>query len=462
MDRVSYQASLPVYCDVDVAVVGAGPAGIGAAVAAARSGARVFLFDQWGNIGGMATMGLVGPFMSSYSAQGDEMIIRGVFEELVNRMCKAGGAIHPGEISPENSYSGYFKLGHNHVGPFDHTAFIVAATDMLSEAGVDLLLHTSFVDVMKQENRITGVVIANKAGLSLVRAKAFIDCTGDGDVAARAGVPFALGSGKDGHMQSATLFFRVCNVNTEKLDMHIAEHAQEIRPFFGPFSWLIKEKAEEWEGIHRGEICLFESPNKGEFRMNVTRILNVDATKPEDLTRAEQEGTRQALQAFRFIKKYAAGFENAVFMGTAPVIGIRESRHIHGMKQITGKDVYDCNVPDDSIAVMATNMDTHNNDDPGGSFYTIQNGPYYGVPYGCLVPEGVNNLLVAGRCISADPIAASSIRMIPCCVAFGQAAGVAGAMAAYGGVEPQRLNPQEIREKLLAQGVYLGKTALVR
>ncbi len=456
MNRIHYSAALPVYREVDVVVVGAGPAGIAAAVSAARNGARVFVFDQWGSVGGMATMGLVGPFMTSYDSTGNEQIIKGVFQELVERMCEMGGAIHPGEIGPECSYSGYYKLGHNRVGPFDHEAFKIVATDMIAESGAELLLHTSFVDVLMEDNSISGVIISNKAGLSVVKAKMVIDCTGDGDVAARAGVDFDLGGGEKSNMQPATLFFRVCNVNTAELDAHIAEHAHEIRPFFGPFSWLIREKAEEWEGVQRGEVCLFESPNKGEFRMNVTRILNVDSTRPEDLTRAEIEGTKQAQKAFSFLKKYGAGFKDAIFMGTAAVVGIRESRHIHGIKKIVGDDIIHCRVPADTIAVMATNMDTHNENDVGGSFHVVQNGPYYGVPYGCLVPERVDNLLVAGRCISADAIAASSIRMIPCCIAFGQAAGTAAAMAAESSKKPGDIDTQKLRARLMEQGSYLG------
>lgn len=456
MNDIQYTTKLPVYREVDVVIVGAGPAGISAAVSAARSGTKVFVFDQWGAVGGMATMGLVGPFMSSFDSTGTKQIIKGVFEELVQRMCTLGGAIHPSKIGPECSYSGYYKLGHNHVGPFDHEAFKIAATDLLMESGAELLLHTSFIDVLIDRDRIDGVVISNKAGMSVIKAKIVVDCTGDGDVAARAGVGYDLGSGKDGHIQPATLFFRVCNVNTKELDAHIAEHSDEIKPFFGPFSWLIREKTKEWEGINRGEVCLFESPTKGEFRMNVTRILNVDGTKPEDLTRAEIEGTKQARQAFQFLKKYGAGFKNAIFMGTAPVIGIRESRHIHGKKRIESDDVINCRVPKDTIAVMATNMDTHNENDVSGSFHTVKNGPYYGVPYGCLVPERIDNLLVAGRCISADPIAASSIRMIPCCIAFGQAAGIAAAMAAESGKNPGDIDVQELRTRLTLQGAYLG------
>ena len=455
MSTMEYKVDLPVYRDVDVVVVGAGPAGIAAAISAARNKAKVFVFDKWGCVGGMATMGGVGPFMTSFDSSGNNQIIRGVFDELIQRMKNIGGAIHPKDIGPECSYSGYYEIGHNHVGPFDHEPFKMVATEMIQESGAELLLHTGFVDVLKEGDRLSGVIISNKAGISVVKAKIVIDCTGDGDVAARSGETFDLGR-KDGNIQAATMFFRVCNVDVEKMDAHMAEHNGEIKPFFGPYSWLIREKHKDWEGINRAEVCLFQNPTKGEFRMNVTRILDVDGTKPEDLTRAEIEGTKQAVKAFNFLKKNAPGFENAHFMGTAATIGIRETRHIHGKYWLTGEEAENCQVPDTSIAAFATNIDTHNKDDNKGTFITIQQGPYYGVPYECLVPQKTDNLLLAGRHISADATAASSLRMMPCCMALGQAAGTAAALAVKNNKAPANVDVKELQALMKEQGAYLG------
>lgn len=456
MENVTFTRELPIYRDVDVLVVGAGPAGIGAAVSAARNGARTLVFDLNGCVGGQATIGLVGPFMTSFDAKNDRMIIKGIFAEIVNRMKEKGGAIDPALVPAEDPWSGFYKIGHAHVGPFDHECLKQVATEMIQESGAELLLHTQFIDVLKEGDKIAGVVIANKSGMSVIRARIVVDCSGDADVAARSGVPFELGRVEDGNMQPATLFFRVCNVDTPKLKQHILEHRDEIRPFYGPFSWLIREKAKEWGDVPRAEICLFESPNAGEYRLNVTRILNIDGTNAEDLTKAEIIGMQQAHQVFNFLKKYAAGFENALFMGTADTIGIRETRHIDGRYKLTVDDVKACLVPDNSIAVLATNMDTHNKSDPGGTYYTHENGLYFGVPYPCLVPNGVANLLVAGRAISADAMAGSATRMIPCCFIFGQAAGTAAAMAARSGMAPADLDVQQIRTSLKEQGAFLG------
>lgn len=455
MEKVEFVKQLPVYDTVDVLVVGAGPAGIAAALAAARAGARTLVFDQNGCVGGQATAGRVGPFMTSYAASEDTMIIRGIFQEIVEGMKALGGAVDPAEVGAEEPYSGFYKLGHEHVGPFDHECFKLVCTQMLLESGAKLLLHTQFLDTVMEENRITGVVVANKSGMSVIRAGIVIDCSGDGDVAARSGVKFELGNAADGNIQPATLFFRVGGVDTGKLKAHIREHSDEIRPFYGPFSWLIREKQEEWGDVPRGEVCLFEGPTEGIYRINTTRILDVDGTNADDQTRAEVEGLFQAHKVFDFLKKYAAGFENAIFLDTADTVGIRETRHIEGLYRMTGEDVRNCQVPPDTIAVMATNMDTHNRDNPGGNFITVENGPYFGVSYRCLVPKGVENLLVAGRSISADALAGSAIRMIPCCIAFGQAAGTAAAMAVKRRIAPAEVDTDELRKSLAGQGAYL-------
>lgn len=456
MCKINYNKELTVYRDIDVLVVGAGPAGIGAAVCAARNGAGTFIFDQSGCVGGMATDGLVGPFMTAYDAKSEKQIIRGFFEEIVDRMAETGGAIRPSEVRSGTSRAGFYKIGHDHVGPFDNEAFKMAATELLQEAGVEILLHTQFIDVLMEGDQIAGVIIANKSGMSVIRAKVVIDCTGDADVAARAGVKYELGNVEDGNMQPATMFFRVCNVDSQRLKEHIKEHEAEIRPFYGPFSWLIKEKQKEWGDVPRAEVCLFESPEPGEYRLNVSRILDIDGTNAEDLTRAELVGMKQAHKIYDFLKKYAVGFENAKFMGTAAKVGIRETRHIDGLYKLTVEDVTNCRVPESSIAVLATNMDTHNRNDPGGTYYTLEKGPYFGVPYYCLVPKGVGNLLVAGRSLSADAMAGSATRMIPCCIVFGQAAGTAAAQAVKEEKKPAEIDQKILCKTLKEQGAFLG------
>ena len=453
---VMFQQELPVYRSVDVVVVGAGPAGIGAAVAAARNGAKTLVFEAHGCIGGMGTSGMVSPFMTSYDAPCENMIIRGVFEELVNRMVEIGGAVDPIAVRNEQPYASYFHIGHNNVTPFDPHAFKLIGMRMLRESGAELLLQTQFVNVIKDGDRITGVVINNKDGLSVIEAKIVIDCSGDADVAARAGVNYIMGNEEDGNLQPASMFMRIADADMDVVNAHMAEHSDEIRPFFGPFSWIIKEFPEDWDNFPRGEICIFADVTPGEFSINCSRILDIDATKAEHVTRATMIGQEQCQHIFQFMKKHAPGFENSRIIATADAIGIRETRHIEGEYKLTGDEVAACKVHEDAIACMATNMDTHNKDNPGGSFFIPKNGPFFTVPYLCLVPKGISNLLVAGRAISADAIAGSAIRMMPSCMAFGQAAGTAAAMCAAQGIAPKNVDVQVLRKTLVEQGQFVG------
>ncbi|MBQ0026625.1 MAG: FAD-dependent oxidoreductase [Lachnospiraceae bacterium] len=453
---VTYTQELPVLYDADVLVIGAGPAGIGAAISAARNGANTVVFDIHGCVGGMATIGMIGPFMTSYDASCKNMIIRGIFEELENKMIAVGKAIDPAVVRNEGRYASFFHIGHNNVGPFDRQYLKLFATRLIIESGAKLLLHTQFIDVLKEGNKITGVVVANKDGMGVIKAKQFVDCTGDADVAAKAGVNYELGDSITGNMQPMSMFLRVSHVDSQQVEKEMREHSAEIRPFFGPYSWLIKEKAEDWGDFPRGEVCVFGDVEEDEFRLNVTRILNADGTKTEDLTRAEIEGLEQAHRVFNFMKKNAKGFENARLAEIADTIGIRETRHIEGEYRLSGDEVANCVVQPDAIACMATNMDNHNLNDPGGSLMPPTKGEYFGVPYLCLVAKGVDNLLVAGRAISADPIAASATRMMPCCMAFGQAAGTAAAIAFKNNQKPKDVDVQALRQTLRDQGAFVG------
>src|SRR5262252_2086282 len=219
---------VPVDERADVLVVGGGSAGIAAATAAARNGARTILVEKYGFLGGTSTAGLVGPFMTSYSADGRERVVGGIFQEVVDRMAATGGAIDPGKTEAGEKWSAFIKLGHAHVTPVHPEALKVAAMETVVEAGVRLMLHTAFVDVLRAEGtgpeRVDGVVVLTKAGLRALPAAILVDCSADADVAVRAGVPVQLGRESDGKMMPATMFFRLGGVDDERVEAFAHEH----------------------------------------------------------------------------------------------------------------------------------------------------------------------------------------------------------------------------------------------
>lgn len=439
--------------DADVIVVGGGPAGICAAIAAARENAKVLLVEQSGFCGGMATLGMVGPFMTSYDRKGERMIIRGLFEEIVNRMVERGYAIHPSQVRAGTGFTSWIVVGHDHVTPFEPEGLKLVLDDMLEEAGVKVLYHTQFLRPLMTGGAIEGVEVASKSGLQTIYGKVVIDCTGDGDVAARAGVPFEKGNEELGLMQPATMFFHICNCDEKAMDADVQANIHNFYRKDGvnyrSFHWRVSQAREngDWT-MNRVSLGLFRMPKPDEWCVNTSRIMNVDATDNESLTRAEIEGRRQAENILSFLRKYVPGCENAKLKSTGSYIGIRESRHIKGDYRLTADDLLGAKVPEDSILLSANSVDVHGRFGPASNEYVPINGDYYGVPYRSLIAYGVEGLLLAGRCVSADSTAAGAIRVMPPCMAMGQAAGTAAAMAAKAGVSPRSIDAQALRARL--------------
>ncbi|RMF83072.1 MAG: FAD-dependent oxidoreductase, partial [Nitrospinota bacterium] len=259
---------IPVIQRTEVLVVGGGSSGIAAAVASARNGAQTLLIDRYGFLGGTSTAGLVGPFMTSYSADGKTQVVRGIFQEMVERMVALGGAIDPGQVPAKSPYCAFIELGHAHVTPFHAEALKMAALDLIEEAGVELLLHTSFLDTIMEGEVITGVVVANKGGLGIIEAERFIDTSADADVAARAGVPYQKGRPQDGLMQPATLFFRIGNVDDAAVQAWVEEH-ERIHPGERLFHCLVQEAREKGEfPVPRQHIGIYRELQPGVWRVN--------------------------------------------------------------------------------------------------------------------------------------------------------------------------------------------------
>lgn len=431
--------------DVDVLVVGGGAAGVGAAIAAARNGARTMLVESAGMFGGTWTMGLQN-HVTSFHDHG-KIVIRGIPLEIMKRLHAAGDGEDP-EIKFKESFKNWWVC-------FDTEGLKYLLDVMIIEAGVIPLLHAFAVDALVKDGRICGVSVVSKNGRQTISAKVVIDCTGDADIANYAGVETVKGRA-DGKMQPVTTTFFLIGADQAAVYKSATDKRPEI------------DRLED-EARKRGELsvpvrlsyCGTPTSIPGMTYHNTTRILNVDATSAEDLTRAEIEGRRQVREIVTFFKKNVPGYENARLLMTSASVGLRETRRIKGAYTLKKEDVLNGARFDDAVVCHAYYIDIHNPDGMGlekGSDYKAypKDGTYYQIPYRCMVPEKVENLLVAGRCISATREALGSSRTTACCMALGQAAGTAAAIAMEKGVGTSSVTNNILRERLLKDDVFLG------
>lgn len=453
-EQVDYRRTLNVFSETEVLVVGAGPAGLGAAIASSRNGAKTLLVERHGYLGGNLTAGLVGPCMTSFSLDGEQQLIKGVFDEFVRRMEKIGGALHPSRVDAGTDYCGFIEYGHDKVTPFSPEAAKQVAMETCEEAEVDLLLHTFVVDTIVEENAVTGVVVANKSGLAVIRAGTTVDCSADADVAARAGVPFDMGREGDGLTQPLTLFFRVANVDDDTVRQYVTDHPEDYRPYAS----LVKEAREAGEfTIPRKGIGLYRTLEPGVWRINTTRIQRLDGTSAADLTRGEIEGRHQVMELLSFFRTWLPGFEHCTLLDTASQIGVRETRRIRGEYTLTLDDLSTGRQFDDVITLAGYPVDIHSpTDDGGGVGDGYETANVYQIPYRSLVPENREHLLVAGRCISATHEAMAATRVMPPAFAMGEAAGTAAAIAAEYRVSPRNVDISLLQRVLVRQGAFLG------
>lgn len=451
-----YAADVPIAGESEVLVVGGGPAGIAAAVASARNGARTSLIEKNGYLGGNLTAGLVGPCMTSYSLDGEQQLIKGVFEELVLRMEAMGGALHPSKIPAGSEYCGFIDYGHARVTPFQPEAIKSCATEMLLEAGVRLQLHTFVADTMVEDGTVTGVIAASKSGLEAFPAAVTVDCSADADVAIRGGSDFEIGRAEDGLTQPMTMFFRVANVDDDVVRAYVAEHPDDFRPFAS----IVAKAREAGEfPVQRKGVGLYKTLEPGVWRINTSRLHKLDGTDVRDLTTAEIEGRRQVAALMTFFKKWLPGFENVVLLDTASVIGVRETRRIVGDYTLTVEDLAAGREFEDVVALCGYPVDIHSpTDDGGGADGRYQTANIYQIPYRSLLPANLDGILVAGRCISATHEALGAVRVMPPSFAMGEAAGTAAALSLKSGVAPRNVSVPALHEALVRQGAYLGET----
>ena len=410
----------------DLIVVGGGFSGAAAAIAAARGGCSVLLVEQTNCLGGAAQVNLVTPFMG-YRTQGDNPIVlsRGLFTEITDRIEKISGL--PGK---NIFHEEYLKL---------------ALQRMALESGVKLLLNTTFVKAEKKGSAIRSLEFVNTSGVFTAQANYYIDATGDANLAFSAGCPFHVGR-EDGLCQPMTLCFRVAHAN---IDVYY-QNRNKVNELYNQFREAKKIKNP------REDVLVFRTPVSNVLHFNSTRIVKLDPTNGEDVTRAEIEAREQVFELFRFMKENAPGFENAELLSTAMRIGIRESRMIDGLYTLNKEDIMACKKFSDGIAACCYDMDIHNPDGPGTYHWFLPKGEYYTIPYRCLLPRKADNLMVVGRCISSTHEAQASYRIMPVVCCIGEAAGTAIALAKKNGVFPAAVNTDALRQTLTENGGFVG------
>lgn len=446
--------------EADVLVIGGGPAGIGAALGAAACNVNVILVERYGFLGGNATAALVMPLMSYYTpkdrpekakdvtllptdqAPGAKAVIAGVLKKFLDRLVKAGGAISP------SSKTGYTV-------PFDPEIFKMVALDILDEAGINFLFHSFASDVIVKKNLIEGVIFETKSGPIVIKAKVIVDCTGDGDIAARAGVPYEIGREEDHLVQPMTLMFRMMDFDRLSFQKYVNEHPNQWKGVHGLWDLIRKATSEGNLNLPREDILFFGTVHEKELSINCTRVNRVLGIDVWDLSLAEYQSRLQMKEISSFLQKYVPGFENAFNIQSGVNIGVRETRRIVGEYRLTAEDILNARKFNDVIAHSTYPVDIHNPKGKGTILKRLPEGEFYDIPLRCLIPQKIENLIVAGRCISGTHEAHSSYRVMPVSMATGHAAGICSAISSKTQRAVRKIPVEEIQSELNRQGANL-------
>lgn len=425
--------TLPVIAEADVLVVGGGPGGIGAAVSAARNGAKTILVERFGSFGGTWTAGILSAIMPF-------PYVRGLFGELVAGWHKGGGWQSSGWGGHEGWGAG---------GNYDSEVAKVVLDRLVVDAGVTPLFFAQVVGVIRDGRRLRGVIIESKEGRQVIFAKMIIDSSGDGDVSVLAGVPADQGRESDGAVQPMTMIFKMTGVDDER-----ARAAKAADHDFAKAWQAAKARGEVT--VPREDVLTNNNPTPGEWNFNTTRIINKDGTKLRDVTEAMIEGRRQVAEVAAFMRKNIPGFENAVVSETSPHIGVRETRRIRGDYTISAKDIVEVTPFEDCIARGNWYIDIHSPTGEGTERVHPPEGKWYEIPYRAIRAQGVDNLLVASRCIDSSHEAHAAIRITPQVMAIGEAAGAAAALCVkLGLISTRELDGKLLRETLRKQGAFV-------
>lgn len=408
MEYIKETLDTPVSAQYDVVVAGAGPAGVCAAIAAARGGARTLLVERYGFLGGMWSAGFIIPLFDYANKQY-------IVTEIVDEVKKRGG------------WGGYYDIA------FDFEVMKKVLDDMVTGSGCKILFHTFLAGAYLEGDKLAGVIVQNKSGRSIIRAKVVIDCTGDGDVAAAAGVPFTMGRESDNLCQPVTCMFMIGGLKFHQLHpYHVHDIVMDAARRCGvefPFSYK--------------RPFILQLPNSDRCVVMWNHVRKKPPTDAVAFSEAELESREEIHAIMHYLKTYVPEFKDIELIAIAPQTGVRETRHIHGMHVLTCEELVEGTQFPDAICDANFAMDLHLPDKNEQENIYIK-APYQ-IPYRCLIPENRDGLLVGGRCISGTFESNGSYRVTGDCMATGQAAGVAAALAVKKGISVRDVDAADIR-----------------
>lgn len=448
----------------DVVVIGGGPSGSHAALAAARGGAKTLLVEEFGFLGGALTAMGVGPMMSFHNGAG-EQVVYGTPQEMVSRLEAMGAST--GHIFDTTGYC-------STVTPFDAEGLKIVLEQMLSEAGVDILFHTRLIAAERvADGKIESIDIHNRCGVQRLKAKIYIDATGDSELAKLAWLPYILGREEDNKTQPLTMNLKVAGVDSAKLRAYITDNWDQFvdhersaqgaeiltkssRVSMWGFYDLWEEAKQRGEiSIPRANILFFETATPGVYIFNTSRVLDCNPTDAFELSRAEILGRKQCHELFAFLKKYVPGFEAATLIGTPAHIGIRESRHVEASYVLGADDILGGVAFDDRVALGGYPIDIHSPDGQNTDSIRPKADGIYSVPMRSLLVDECENIILTGRAIGADHHASAAIRVTPIAMAIGQASGTVAAQALAANLAPKSVDYPTLRSELIASKVRL-------
>ncbi len=436
---------IPVMARTDVLVVGSGPSGLAAAIASAREGVDTMLVERYGCFGGNITQAMV-ESIGWYRHKGT-VESKGIGLEFENEARKFGGERKEPQSISQVVEADIFKCVSDH---------------MVEKAGIEKFLHCLGVEALTRGNTIIGIITESKEGRKAILAKRVIDCTGDADIAFRSGVP--CHKPPKNELEGVSVSFGCSGVNRERFLKHIQKNpgnlgqwasktAGKENELFSPYLCepfaTAREKGEIPEDVLQGGYWSSLTDTGEATYLNMVYMLGLDPTDLKDLTHGEIEGRKQAMMAIAALKKYTPGFENARLRTFGSSLGTRESRRIIGRYALTGDEVKNQARFEDSIGIFPEFLDAY------GVVIIPTTGRYFQIPYGTLVPENMDNLLVAGRCVSGDKTSHAALRQMMCCTVTGQGAGVAAAVSVKNRVSSSSVNIDQVQKALKKQGVRI-------